>query len=60
MITRKQVLLVIKRMPDSFEAAAFFDKVLLLSKTEEGRDDIKQGRFFSTTDAKKKLKKWLT
>ena len=59
MLTKKQVLLTIKDMPDTFEASQLFDRILLLKKIEEGRAEVKKGKFVSTEEAKKKLKKWL-
>mgnify|MGYP000491076478 FL=1 len=59
MLTKKQVLLTIKDMPDTFEASQLFDRILLLKKIEEGRAEVKKGKIVSTEEAKKKLKKWL-
>jgi len=46
-------------MPDTFDTTQLFDRILLLNKIEEGRQQIKDGKTYSTEDAKKKLKKWL-
>ena len=59
MLTKEQVLSVVKNMPDNFETTQFFDRNLLFDKVEEGRQQIKEGKGLSTTQAKKKLKKWL-
>ena len=59
MLTKKQVLSVVKNMPDNFDTLQLFDRILLVSKVEEGRQQIKEGKGLSTADAKKKLKKWL-
>jgi hypothetical protein len=59
MLTKKQVLSVVKNMPENFDTAQLFDRILLFNKVEEGRQQIKQGKGLSTTEAKKKLKKWL-
>lgn len=59
MLTKKQVLSVIKDMPDSFDTTELFDRVLLIKKVEEGRQQIKDGKHYTTEEAKKKLKKWL-
>ena len=59
MLTKKQVLSVVKNMPDNFDTAQLFDRILLVSKVEEGRQQIKEGKGVPTSEAKKKLKKWL-
>jgi hypothetical protein len=58
MLTKKQVLSLIKGMPDTFEATTLFDRLLLLAKIEEGREDCKKGRSYTTSEARKQLKKW--
>jgi len=59
MLTKKQVLSAVRNMPDNFDTIQLFDRILLFNKVEEGRQQIKEGKGFSTTEAKKKLKKWL-
>jgi hypothetical protein len=59
MLTKKQVLSAVKNMPDNFDTVQLFDRILLFNKVEEGRQQIKEGKGMSTTEAKKKLKKWL-
>ena len=59
MLTKKQVLKVVKEMPDSFETTALFDRILLTKKLEEGRIEIAEGKGLTTEQARKKLKKWL-
>jgi hypothetical protein len=56
MLTKEQVLSVVKNMPDNFETTQFFDRILLFDKVEKGRHQIKEGKGLSTTQAKKKLK----
>jgi hypothetical protein len=57
MLIKKQVLSVVKNMPDNFDTVQLFDRILLFNKVEEGRQQIKEGKGLSTTKAKKKLKK---
>jgi hypothetical protein len=59
MLTKKQVLSVVKNMPDNFDTTQLFDRILLFNKVEEGRQQIKEGKGVPTAEAKKKLKKWL-
>jgi hypothetical protein len=44
---------------DEFDTTELFDRILLLNKIEEGRKQIKEGKSYTTEEAKKKLKKWL-
>ena len=55
MLTKKLVLSTIKAMPDTFDTTQLFDRILLLNKIEEGRRQIKEGKTFTTEEAKKKL-----
>jgi hypothetical protein len=59
MLTKRQVLSAVKEMPDSFDTAQLFDRILLLKKIEEGKSQIKNGKGLTTDQARKKLKKWL-
>jgi hypothetical protein len=59
MLTKKQVLSVVRNMPDNFDTAQLFDRILLISKVEEGCQQIKEGLGMTTADGEKKLKKWL-
>jgi hypothetical protein len=59
MLTKQQVVSAIKNMPDTFDTAELFDRILLLKKIEEGRKQIKEGKSHTSEQARKKLKKWL-
>jgi hypothetical protein len=59
MLTKKQVISAIKNMPDTFDTVQLFDRILLINKVEEGRQQLKSGKGLTTEDAKKRLKKWL-
>jgi hypothetical protein len=59
MLTKKQVMTTIKGMPETFDTTQLFDRILLLNKIEEGRQQIKEGKGYTTEEAKRKLKKWL-
>ena len=59
MLTKKLVISTIKGMPETFDTPQLFDRILLLNKIEEGRQQIKSGKSFTTEEAKRKLKKWL-
>ena len=59
MLTKKQVISAIKNMPDTFDTVQLFDRILLINKIEEGREQLKAGKGITTEAAKKRLKKWL-
>lgn len=59
MLTKQQVLDAIEQMPDTFDTTELFDRILLLKKIEEGREQVKTGKVFTTEEAKQKLGKWL-
>ena len=59
MLTKKPVMSVVKSMPDNFETTQLFDRILLVKKVEEGREQLKSGKGLSTGEAREKLKKWL-
>lgn len=58
-LTKKEILHIVKQMPDTFEPEQFFTKIILLSKIKEGRQNIKKGEFYTPGQAKTKMKKWL-
>lgn len=60
MLTKRQVLTAVRAMPDSFLLEELFDRILLLSKINEGCRQIKEGKSLTTVEAKKKVKKWLS
>jgi hypothetical protein len=44
-------------MPETFDTTYLFDHMLLLSKVEEGRAQLKEGKGQSTDEVRKKLQK---
>lgn len=59
MLLKKEVLKSLKKLPDEFSVDEAIDRLILLHKINKGREEIKQGKGFTTDQAKKKLKKWL-
>ncbi len=59
MLTKQEVISAIKKMPDTFDTIQLFDRIILLKKIEEGRLQVKNGKSYTTEEARKKLKKWL-
>ena len=61
MLTKEKLLASIKAMPeDEFEDIdVLFERIVILEKIEKAEKDIREGRVFSTDEAKEKLIKWL-
>lgn len=59
MITKKNLLLAIKEMPDSFSIDELLDHLLFVHKVETGLKQSAKGKAISTDEAKSKLKRWL-
>jgi hypothetical protein len=59
MLTKQKVLKSFKQLPDEFSIDEAIDKLIVLQKVEKAEAEIKEGKGFSTAEAKKKLKKWL-
>ncbi len=54
----KQTINIMKQIPEIIEVQ-LFDRILLFSKIKEGHQQIKEGKGYTTEEAKRKLKKWL-
>ncbi len=59
MITKKKLLKTIRNLPEKFSVDELLDRILLLQKIELGLEQSSAGKTSSTSEAKKKLKKWL-
>ena len=59
MLTKQNVIKTINSLPDKFSLEEIIDKLLVIQKIEIGIDQAENGKTISTTEAKKKLKKWL-
>jgi predicted transcriptional regulator len=59
MITKSSVLATLEELPERFSVDEFLDRLIFLSKIEEGLEDSRKGRVYTTAEARRKLKKWL-
>jgi hypothetical protein len=59
MITKKKLLQTIQNLPEKFSVDELLDRIMLLQKIELGIEQSASGKVSSTSEAKKKLKKWL-
>lgn len=56
---KKQVINMAKDLSLE-DASDIFYKIILQKKLEQSEDDIKNGRIYSSEQAKEKLKRWLS
>ncbi|MCY7409467.1 MAG: hypothetical protein LH473_04285 [Chitinophagales bacterium] len=60
MLTKKKVFNSFKDLPENFSVEELLDRIIFLQKIEAGLLDSANGNTFSTAEAKKRMKKWLT
>ena len=56
---KKLVLERIKAMPDRFKVDELLEHMVVARKVERGMQELEAGKGLSTTQARKKLAKWL-
>lgn len=59
MLAKKQAMKTIKEMPDEFSVDDAIEKLIVLHKIENARQEIEDGKGLTIIQAKKKLQKWL-
>jgi hypothetical protein len=59
MIKKDALLRTINDLPDQFSFDDLLDRILLLQKIEIGIEQSKEGKTYTTEQAREKLKKWL-
>jgi hypothetical protein len=59
MLTKQKIIKSIKALPDNFSLDDVIDRIVLLQKIEIGLEQSEKGETHSSSEAKKKLKKWL-
>ncbi len=59
MLTKSLVTAAISDLPEKFTLDEIMQRMYLLHKIEKARQKSKEGKTYSTTEAKKKLQKWL-
>ena len=59
MLTKTIVAAAINDLPEKFTLDEIMQRIYLLHKIEKARQKSKEGKTYSTTEAKKKLQKWL-
>jgi len=55
MLTKDKIKKTIDLLPEKFTLDEVIEEIVLLSKIEEGLDDINNGKTFTTKEIKRKL-----
>ncbi|MEL6534598.1 MAG: hypothetical protein AAFQ98_04260 [Bacteroidota bacterium] len=58
MISKTSVLSSLKDLPEQFSIDELMEKLILIQKVEEGRQQAKAGDVYTTEEAKAMLKEW--
>lgn len=58
---KEKVIQTMKELPEEAfnDVDELVERIVLLHKIEKGEQDMKDGKFYSTEEAKTKLNKWL-
>lgn len=59
MVTKNKVKELVDRMPEPFSIDDLVERVLLLKKIENGREEIENGEGTDWEDVKKEMDSWL-
>ena len=60
MNAKQMVLEAVHRLPDEAGFTDIAEEIAFLAAIREGEEDVKQGRFISNEEMKKRLDSWLT
>lgn len=58
MLTKSQVIETLNNLPDTFSMDEIVDKLILISKVENGENQSKNNETFSSREAKEMVEKW--
>ena len=59
MLTKEKIKTTFDSLPDKFTIKDIVEKLVILDKIEQGLNDVKKGKVYSTEEVKRKLDKWL-
>jgi predicted transcriptional regulator len=59
MLTKEKIKTTIDALPDNFTIEDIIEMLIVLDKIEQGLNDVKEGKVYTTEEAKKRLDKWL-
>lgn len=58
-MNKTKVLEAVNSLPDEFSLEEIIERLIILEKIEKGMQQVRQGQVVTTTEAKKRLQKWL-
>lgn len=59
MLTKEKIKTTIDSLPDNFTIEDVIEELIVLDKIEQGLKDVKEGKVYTTEEAKQRLGKWL-
>ena len=59
MISKEKLIQVINKMPEKFSIEDVIEELVLLSKIEQGLNDVESGRVYTDSIVAGKMEKWL-
>jgi predicted transcriptional regulator len=59
MITKERLIQAINKMPDKINIEEVIEELVLLSKIEQGLNDVEAGRVYADSIVAEKMEKWL-
>ena len=59
MLTKDKLRQSINKLPDTFTIDELIDQLIFIEKVEEGLEQSKEGKVYTTEQVKQELNKWL-
>lgn len=59
MLDKNKVIDSLHSLPDNFTLDELIDRLVLVEKIEKGLEQSKEGKVYSSAEAKQQLKRWL-
>jgi len=59
MLTKEKIKTTIDSLPENFTIEDIIEELIVLDKIEQGLKDVKEGKVYTTDEARRKLDKWL-
>jgi hypothetical protein len=58
-LSKKEILKVIKDLPDQFSSEELFDRIIFLRKIELGAEQSKADKVLTTDQTRRRLERWI-
>ena len=59
MLTKEKLKKTIDALPDNFTIEEVIEELILVDKIEQGLQDVKDGKVYTTEEVRERLDKWL-